>query len=146
MKPGASGARWSPCSAYRRPTSATCYPAKATCSMRTKNTSKAAKVAPAPAIKIPSEPTRLASRTREETWPIGRLKPYERNAREHSQSQIDQIRASYREFGEVQRVVVDEAGELIAGHGRHQALLQENVSEVRVAVAVDWTADQKRRF
>lgn len=107
---------------------------------------KAAKAAAVPIVAVPTEPTRLASRTREETWPIARIKPYERNAREHAQSQIDQIRASYREFGEVQRVVVDEAGELIAGHGRHQALLQENVAEVRVAIAIDWTEDQKRRF
>jgi DNA modification methylase len=115
--------------------------------MKRKNTSKAAAapVAP-PAVDVAQEPTRLVLRTREETWPIGRIKPYERNARLHPQGQIDQIRASYREFGEVQRVVVDESGELIAGHGRHEALRQENVADVRVVVAIGWTDEQKRRF
>lgn len=103
---------------------------------------------PAPdAVKVePAEPRNLVLRVREETWPIGRIRPYLRNAKEHPQEQIDLIRASYREFGEVARVVVDDAGEIIAGHGRHAALSQENVAEVRVAVAVDWTDSQKRRF
>ena len=101
---------------------------------------------PAPAVAIPQEPTRLVLRRREETWTISRISPYERNAREHPQAQIDQLRASYREFGELQRVVVDEEGELIAGHGRHQALLQENVSTVDVCIAIGWTDEQKRRF
>ncbi len=107
---------------------------------------KEAAAAPAPAVAVPAEPTRLVARRREETWPIGRIRPYERNAREHPQSQIDQLRASYREFGELQRLLVAEDGELIAGHGRHQALLQENVAQVDVAIAVDWTEEQKRRF
>ncbi|WP_425909334.1 ParB/Srx family N-terminal domain-containing protein [Nitrobacter sp. TKz-YC02] len=91
-------------------------------------------------------PRELPYRIREEVWPISQIRPYERNAKLHPQEQIDKIRASYREFGEVQRLFVDADGELIAGHGRHQALLQENVSEVRVAIAVDWTEEQKRRF
>ncbi len=111
-----------------------------------KRKAKTADVAPAPEVQGPREPTRLAQRMREETWSIDRIRPYERNAREHPQTQIDQIRASYREFGEVQRIVVDEDGELIAGHGRHEALKQENVVEVRVAIAIGWTDEQKRRF
>lgn len=105
---------------------------------------KSKKVEPAPVA--PAEPRNLALRVREEAWPIGRIRPYEQNAKLHPQEQIDLIRASYREFGEVDRVVVDEAGEIISGHGRHMALQQENVAEVRVAVAIDWTGEQKRRF
>lgn len=100
---------------------------------------------PAPAEAV-AERRNLSLRVREEAWPIERVRPYERNAKEHPQEQIDLIRGSYREFGEVARIVVDEAGELIAGHGRHLALQQENVAEVRVAVALDWTDDQKRRY
>lgn len=103
------------------------------------------KAAPAP-IDAAAEPRVLAARVREEIWPIGRIRPYERNAKEHPQEQIDLIRASYREFGEVDRLVVDDSGELIAGHGRHMALQQENVADVRVLVAIDWTEDQKRRY
>jgi ParB-like chromosome segregation protein Spo0J len=34
-----------------------------------------------------------------EYLPIERLKPYDKNAKEHPQEQIDQIIASIREFG-----------------------------------------------
>ena len=101
---------------------------------------------PAAPVEIAAEPRNLAYRVREESWTIDRIKPYERNAKLHPQEQVDLIRASYREFGEVGRVVVTPAGEIIAGHGRHMALSQENVAEVRVAVAIDWTGDQVQRY
>jgi hypothetical protein len=44
------------------------------------------------------------------------------------------------------RVLVDEEGVIIAGHGRHQALLQEKFEEVRVLVAVGWSEPEKRKF
>ena len=53
-----------------------------------------------------------------ERWPIDRLIPYARNARTHSPEQVAQIAASIREFGFTVPVLVDEAGTLIAGHGR----------------------------
>lgn len=42
---------------------------------------------------------RAVTRVREDTWPIERLRPYDRNAKKHDQAQIDQIRASLRQFG-----------------------------------------------
>jgi hypothetical protein len=53
-----------------------------------------------------------------ERWSIDRLIPYARNARTHSDEQVAQIAASIREFGFTNPVLVDEAGTLIAGHGR----------------------------
>lgn len=50
--------------------------------------------------------------------PIAGLVPYERNARTHAPEQIEQIAASMREFGFTNPVLVDEAGRIIAGHGR----------------------------
>ena len=50
--------------------------------------------------------------------PIGELVPYARNARTHSESQIAQIRASLREFGFVNPVIIDSDRNIIAGHGR----------------------------
>lgn len=61
---------------------------------------------------------RVAPVDRIERWPIGRLVPYVRNPRQHAPEQVEQIAASLREFGQTQLVVVDEAGEIIAGHGR----------------------------
>ena len=46
------------------------------------------------------------------------LTPYERNARTHSAEQIAQIGRSIQEFGWTNPILVDEAGGIIAGHGR----------------------------
>lgn len=53
--------------------------------------------------------------------PPGELKPARRNARSHSQKQITQIAASIREFGFTQPVLVDDEGQIVAGHGRVEA-------------------------
>ena len=89
---------------------------------------------------------RAETRVREETWPIDRLVPYDRNAKKHDQAQVDAIRASLRQFGQVHRVLVDEAGVVIAGHGRLEALKQEKFPEVRVLVAIGWAAPETRKF
>lgn len=49
------------------------------------------------------------------------LRPYERNARTHSREQLAKIEASIREFGYTNPVLED-AGDLVAGHGRLQAV------------------------
>ena len=55
---------------------------------------------------------------RVETVPLAELLPYAANARIHSDEQVAQIASSMVEFGFVNPVLVDEAGMLIAGHGR----------------------------
>jgi DNA modification methylase len=49
------------------------------------------------------------------------LKPDPRNARTHPKRQVEQIVRSIREFGFTNPVLIDEAGVLIAGHGRLRA-------------------------
>jgi DNA modification methylase len=49
---------------------------------------------------------------------IDRLMPYKGNARTHSKKQIQQIAASIHRFGFNNPVLIDDAGEIIAGHGR----------------------------
>jgi DNA modification methylase len=49
---------------------------------------------------------------------VSEITPYERNAREHSATQIAQIVASIREFGFTNPILVDASNTLIAGHGR----------------------------
>jgi len=49
-------------------------------------------------------------------WPTERLVPYARNARLHSDHQIDQIAASIGEFGFNNPILVDSASGIIAGH------------------------------
>jgi ParB-like chromosome segregation protein Spo0J len=63
-------------------------------------------------------PTAVRVHDQIETLPIDALVPYARNSRTHSAEQIAQIAASIREFGFTNPVLIDEAGGIIAGHGR----------------------------
>jgi ParB-like chromosome segregation protein Spo0J len=58
------------------------------------------------------------------------LIPYARNARTHSPEQVARIAASIREFGFTVPVLVDEAGTLIAGHGRVLGAQQLGITDV----------------
>lgn len=50
--------------------------------------------------------------------PLKELTPYVRNARTHDEVQVSQLVASIREFGWTNPILIDEQGEIIAGHGR----------------------------
>lgn len=67
--------------------------------------------------------------------PIAALKAYARNARRHSDRQIDLIARSIREFGFLNPVLVDGTNAIVAGHGRFgaaQRLGLETVPTVRI--------------
>lgn len=81
-----------------------------------------------------------------DTWPVERLKAYERNARKHSPQQIRQIKDSLQKFGQVWPILVREDGTIIAGHGRLEACKMLALTEVRVIVARGWTEEQCRAF
>ena len=77
---------------------------------------------------------------------IDRLVPYARNARTHSKEQILQLRASLREFGFVNPVIVDKDLNVIAGHGRILAAKAEGITEVPCVFAEHLTEAQKRAY
>ena len=77
---------------------------------------------------------------------IDRLVPYARNARTHSKEQILQLRASLREFGFVNPVIVDQNYNIIAGHGRILAAKEEGITEVPCVFAEHLTEAQKRAY
>lgn len=81
-----------------------------------------------------------------EVWPIGRLLPYQKNARVIPQSAIDKVAASLKEFGWQQPVVVEQNGEIVAGHTRRLAAIKLGLSEVPVYVARNLTKDQIKAF
>jgi ParB-like chromosome segregation protein Spo0J len=81
-----------------------------------------------------------------ERWPIERLIPYARNARTHKPAQIAQIAAAIREWGWTMPVLVDEEGELIAGHARVLAARQLHIGHVPTLVARGWSPAQKRAY
>ena len=77
---------------------------------------------------------------------IDKLIPYARNARTHSKEQILQLRASLREFGFVNPVIVDKDYNVIAGHGRILAAKEEGIPEVPCVFAEHLTDAQKRAY
>ena len=77
---------------------------------------------------------------------IDKLVPYARNARTHSKEQILQLRASLREFGFVNPVIVDKDLNIIAGHGRILAAKEEGVKEVPCVFAEHLSEAQKRAY
>jgi len=81
-----------------------------------------------------------------EQWAIERLVPYARNARTHSSDQVAQIAASIKEWGWTTPILVDETGNIIAGHGRTMAARQLNIKEVPVMVAEGWSDTKKRAY
>jgi DNA modification methylase len=77
---------------------------------------------------------------------IDKLIPYARNARTHSKEQVLQLRASLREFGFVNPVIVDKELNIIAGHGRILAAKEEGISEVPCVFVEHLTEAQKRAY
>jgi hypothetical protein len=74
------------------------------------------------------------------------LIPDARNARQHSDAQVAQIAASIREWGWTIPVLVDEAGTIIAGHGRVLAASRLGLTEVPVMTATGWSQGQRRAY
>jgi DNA modification methylase len=81
-----------------------------------------------------------------ELWSIDRLIPYDRNARQHSSEQIDQIAASMREFGFTNPILVDSAAGIVAGHARLAAARRLSLLQVPVIVLDHLSDAQKRAY
>lgn len=81
-----------------------------------------------------------------ERWPLNRIVADARNPRTHSDTQIAQIAASMRQWGWTIPALVDESGQLIAGHGRVLAARQLGFDEAPVMVARGWTDAQKHAY
>jgi ParB-like chromosome segregation protein Spo0J len=74
------------------------------------------------------------------------LIPYARNSRLHSEDQISQIAASIKEWGWTTPVLIDDAGEIIAGHCRVLAARKLGIEEVPTMIATGWTKAQKQAY
>lgn len=79
-------------------------------------------------------------------WPVGKLQPFERNPRVHSETQVEQIVASMKEFGWTMPILAAEDGTIIAGHGRLLAAGRLGYAEVPVMVAQGWSEAQRRAY
>ena len=81
-----------------------------------------------------------------ERVPVDRLIPYINNARTHSPEQIRKLRASLREFGFINPVIIDRDYNVIAGHGRIMAAKEEGITEVPCVYADHLTEAQKKAY
>lgn len=74
------------------------------------------------------------------------IKPYERNAKKHPKKHIDQIAASIHEFGFLVPVVIDQNGELVAGHGRHLAAQKLGLETIPAVCAEHLNEEQIKAY
>jgi len=74
------------------------------------------------------------------------LIPYARNARTHSDEQVDKIAASIREFGFLNPIITDGENGIVAGHGRIMAAKKLGMHEVPTVEAAHLTDAQKRAY
>ncbi len=91
--------------------------------------------------KPPAWPADAVTRTK-----LADLIPYARNARTHSDAQIAQLVASIREWGWTMPVLVDEDGQIIAGHGRVLAAEAIGLGDVPTMTARGWSEAKRRAY
>ncbi|WP_235815520.1 ParB/Srx family N-terminal domain-containing protein [Cypionkella psychrotolerans] len=91
-----------------------------------------------------SPPSEFASQI--ELRSVATLVPYAQNASTHSNKQIRQIADSIRSFGFLNPVLIDAAGEIIAGHGRVAAAKLLGIRDVPVLAITHLTPAQKRAY
>lgn len=83
---------------------------------------------------------------RYENVKIEKLKPYENNARTHSEEQVEKIAKSIEEFGFINPVIIDSDYGIIAGHGRVLGAKKLGMKEVPCLFVEDLTETQKRAY
>ena len=70
----------------------------------------------------------------------------ERNIRKHTDKQIAEYIRSLEMFGQIKPIVIDEAGEIIAGNGLYMALLQMGATECDCYVLSGLSGNQKKKL
>jgi hypothetical protein len=72
------------------------------------------------------------------------IKPYENNAKEHPEEQVDLIVESIVHYGFCEPISIDKEGVIIKGHGRYLALQKLERKEAPCYVRDDLTPDEVR--
>src|SRR5215510_14218143 len=81
-----------------------------------------------------------------EDTPVRELRPHPNNARTHSTKQIRQIARSIEQFGFCNPVLVDDATQIIAGHGRVEAAKLLGVDAVPTCRLSHLSETEKRAY
>lgn len=96
----------------------------------------------------------MTQKSEKTEWPADRVErrkisdliPYARNSRTHSDEQVSQIAASIREWGWTMPILVDEKGNVIAGHGRILAANKLGIDEAPCMTADGWSEAKRRAY
>src|SRR6516162_7766173 len=87
-----------------------------------------------------------AASMRVETTPVCELRPHPNNARTHSRKQVKQIAKSIEKFGFCNPVLVDDAKQIIAGHGRVEAAKLLGIDAVPTCKLSHLSEGEKRAY
>ena len=77
---------------------------------------------------------------------ISKLVPYVNNSRTHSKEQITKLKASLREFGFVNPILIDRKYNIIAGHGRVLAAKEDSLETIPCVFVDHLTEAQKKAY
>lgn len=73
---------------------------------------------------------------------LGDITPYEKNAKKHDETQINNVAESIRQYGFVQPIVIDKDGVIVIGHCRALAAKKLGMKEVPCVCVDDLTPEQ----
>lgn len=74
------------------------------------------------------------------------IKLYEKNAKNHPEWQIEQIKNSIKEFGYNDPIAIDENNIIVEGHGRYIALKELGYKEIEVLKLSHMSNEQKKAY
>jgi ParB-like chromosome segregation protein Spo0J len=80
------------------------------------------------------------------TLKLDEIVPYENNAKEHPQWQVDQIAKSIQEFGFNDPIAVNGNKGIIEGHGRYLAAKELGMKELPCIILDNLTEEQERAY
>ena len=72
------------------------------------------------------------------------IKPYSKNARVHTEEQVEQLVKSIKTYGFTNPILIDGKNVLIAGHGRLEAATELGIIEIPAVVIKGLSEDQKQ--
>lgn len=76
---------------------------------------------------------------------LSKIKPYRNNPRKNDGA-VDAVCESIRQCGYIAPIIVDEQGEILAGHTRYKALKKLGKTECEVIVKSGLTEEQKKKY
>lgn len=92
------------------------------------------------------EDIKMANIEKIERVAIKNLKPYKNNAKEHSKEQIESLKKSIKEFGFLNPIMIDQDGNVLAGHGRLMAAKSLHYKKVPCVFVEGLTEDEKKAY